>query len=476
MPKNEHKHVKDLKLDLSNFRTVKQASEAEALQAMVSISPDRFWALTESLIDDGYLPTENILVLNAGPKGNIPTVKEGNRRVAALKLIHGILKTDGLAVPEAVLTRLNAVPAQWKADNATVPCTIYPLADAAKVDRIVTLAHGKGEKAGRDQWNAVARARHNRDYNRAVEPALDVLESYLATGLNLLGQQRERWAGDYPISVLDEAMRRIALRLGATSAPELAKKYPAVPHRDAFENILRDIGLKNLGFDSIRKVGTDFAATYGIPPATTGGLSTGPVTGSGTGAGTGVGSRRSAGAEKSGAGTGTESGTGSRAGKGAGSGPAAFAINDHRAVTKTLKQFVPKGGNRQKIVTLRDEALNLTLRDNPIAFCFLLRSMFEISAKLYADDHSISLKKADGQDKSLAGLLKECKDHVVGGSSSSPGAKLLHGAQTELARKDGILSVTSMNQLVHHPTFSVQPPDISTLFHNIFPLLEALNK
>lgn len=465
--------VKDLKLDLSNFRTVKQPNEAEAIQAMVSISPDRFWALTESLIEDGYLPTENILVLNAGPKGDVPTVKEGNRRIAALKLIHGILRTDGLAVPEAILTRMHAVTAQWKTDNETVPCTIYPLADAAKVDRIVTLAHGKGEKAGRDQWNAIARARHNRDYNKAAEPALDVLEKYLASGKNLTGQQKDRWAGDYPITVLDEAMKRIALRLGATSAPDLAKKFPTVSHRDAFENILRDIGLKALGFDAIRKVGTDFAAAYGIPLAPAGGSSS--SAGTGSGGGTGAGTAGATGTGKSGTGAGTGTGTGTGAGSGAGGGSAAYAINDPRSVTKILKQFAPKSANRQKIVTLRDEALKLNLRDNPIAFCFLLRSMFEISAKLYASDHSLPLKKPDGKDKSLADLLKDCKNHITGGSNSSPMGKVLHGAQTELARKDGILSVTSMNQLVHSPTFSVQPPDISTLFGNIYPLLEAMN-
>jgi hypothetical protein len=45
----------------------------------------------------------------------------------------------------------------------------------------------------------------------------------------------------------------------------------------------------------------------------------------------------------------------------------------------------------------------------------------------------------------------------------------------ELATPDGILSVTSMNQLVHSPSFSVSEGHISTVFGNIFPLLEAMN-
>jgi hypothetical protein len=55
--------VKDLVIDLYNFRTVAQKNELEATKAMISISPDYFWGLMESLLDDGYLPTENIIVL-----------------------------------------------------------------------------------------------------------------------------------------------------------------------------------------------------------------------------------------------------------------------------------------------------------------------------------------------------------------------------------------------------------------------------
>jgi hypothetical protein len=52
----------------------------------------------------------------------------------------------------------------------------------------------------------------------------------------------------------------------------------------------------------------------------------------------------------------------------------------------------------------------------------------------------------------------------------------LHGALTDLASPESILSVMSMNQLVHNPKFSVRASDISTMFGNIFPLLEAMNK
>ena len=192
MPETKSVSVRKLSVDLGNYRTVPQPNEVEAVAAMISTSPDRFWALTESLLKDGYLPTESVIAVRGVRKKGDLTVKEGNRRVAALKLIHGILPLDGLDVPDNIAAQIGEVSQGWCRDNLEVPCTIYEKKDAATVDRIVRLAHGKGEKAGRDQWNAVARARHNRDRNNASEPALDLLEKFLESSRHVTAHQQAR--------------------------------------------------------------------------------------------------------------------------------------------------------------------------------------------------------------------------------------------------------------------------------------------
>ena len=55
MPETKAVRVSTLTLDLRNFRTIPQSNEKSALEAMISTSPDRFWALTDSLLQDGYL-------------------------------------------------------------------------------------------------------------------------------------------------------------------------------------------------------------------------------------------------------------------------------------------------------------------------------------------------------------------------------------------------------------------------------------
>lgn len=462
MPETTTIAVKDLALDLKNFRTIRQKSELAAVDAMISTSPDRFWALTESLLKDGYLPTESIIVLRSNAGSKVLTVKEGNRRIAALKLLHGLVSTKKLSVPAEILTQMASISNSWRAANKGVPCTIYEASEASTVDRIVTLAHGKGEKASRDQWNAIARARHNRDANRASEPALDLLEKYLVHGKNSTQHQKLRWSGDYPLTVLEEAMKRLAPRLGVASAPALAVAFPAVKDRTALEAILHDIGQKELGFDDIRRKDLDFASSYGIAAGeSTAGTAKGKASG-GTASG--------------------ESATGSKT-SGARSGdarrPKALAINDPKAVKRILRDFAPRGKNREKVVSLKNEAQNLNLPKTPLAFAFLLRSMFEISAKAYCSDHESTggpaLKKTGGSDRALADVLRDITKHLTKDKTDKEMVRALHGAMTELGKTEGLLSVTSMNQLVHNPKFSVAPSDVALLFGNVFPLLEAMN-
>lgn len=446
MPKTFPLKVEDLNLDLRNFRTIPQKNEEAALDTMVSIAPVRFWALCESLLESGYLPTENIIVLKT--KTGEEVVKEGNRRIGALKLILGCLKLANHAVPNGISESIKNISESWKKANSSVPCAIYDYTEESLVDKIVTLAHGKGEKAGRDNWTSVAKARHNRDKNSANEYGLDLLEKYLKHGRNLTATEKESWSGDYPLTVLDDVMGRIASRVGLTSSKELAVQYPSVSFKKNIEEILKDIGEERITFGTTRDKIMDFIATYGIPlpasPKSTGGKS-------------------------------AKNGSGIRLGR---KGIKAVSANDPRSVIRALRNFHPRGKGRDKIVTLLEEALSLRIDKHPHAFCFLLRAMFELSAKAYCSDNRISTKdKKKGSDKTLADVLGSVTAHILHGKKASdPLTKKLHGATTQLKKKEGILSVTSMNQLIHNPDFMVDDAHICMVFTNIFPLLIEMNR
>lgn len=483
MSKTEQVEIDKLNLDLNNFRTTPQKTEKDAIRAMIAIKPERFFAVMESIIDDGYLHTENIIVLNDTDKY---IVKEGNRRIGAMKLIHKLHQLDDYLIPDSLQKKIDNIDSVWTNENNKVPCTIYDLADSLKVDKIIALTHGKGEKASRFSWTSVATARHNRDINKVSEPALDLLEKYLTNGQNINNQQKDRWAGDYNLTVLGEAINKIFARFDLKSSIELANNYPKVKYRIELEELMRDIGLELVGYPKIRDK-VDFAIPYGILPppppvqtqntqpnnqsATVQSVQSNPLQTNNTSPSqhssslpTNVQNASS-----------TNSQTATTLPSSSSSSPKAFASNDPKYVASLIKKFSPRGANRQKVVTLRDELKQLDIKKNPLAFCFILRSMFEISAKAFASDNSISLSKSNGNDKSLVELLREITSALTSNNINKAKAKVLHGAIAELGRADGLLSVTSMNQLVHNPNFSVTSNDICNLFGNIYPLLEEMN-
>ncbi len=465
---------------MKNYRTVPQKSEQDAINAMIAIKPDRFYAVVESIIEDGYLPTENLIILD--DSGYV--VKEGNRRTAALKLIHGIHDKDDFNIPDSLKKRIDSLNGNWIKDNQEIPCSIYSKKEKDKVDKIVNLTHAKGEKASRDPWTSVAKARQNRDEKKAHEPTLDILEKYLAGGKNVTNQQKERWSGDYPLTVLDEALRTVIGRLGYHSIADLAKHYPKTKYCNELEDMMRDIGLQVFGFKEIRSKTSDFAANYRIPVIQTqqnnkpSNTSNQPIAQNGNNLDNLVLSAQSPQNQANNGQRTTFPNSFSQQLNQASGKPKAYAIFDQRTVTNTLRKFNPTGNDRQKLVTLRDELKKLKVKDNPIAFCFLLRSMFEISANIYCRENSIQTaetKNDKTKQKTLKQLLSAVTRHLTSNNSNQGMVKALHGANSELSKSSGLLSVTSMNQLVHNQYFSIAPHDIFTLFNNVYPLLEAMN-
>jgi hypothetical protein len=488
MAKTELTDIKKIALDLHNFRTTPQKSEQEAINAMIIVKPDKFIGLINSLIEDGYLATDNIILLKSGSD---LIVKEGNRRIAILKIIHGQYNVDEFNLPQNVINNIKGVTAAWKKENRKVPCAIFEASEANLVDKIVNLSHGKGEKASRDQWTSVARARHNRDSNKASEPSLDMLEKYLSLGKNITASQRELWAGDYNLSVLDEALKKILPRLEVSNIAELVTKYPKNKYWLELEDLIRAIGLAQLTFTKIRDKNSDFGTEYGInpivptvpatsvqaqPTATTPANPSGnaslpagtsspgwtfqpPATSGTTPAAIGV--------SVNGAATPTTAAAPRTS--------PSYSTNDPKHVANLLKKFSPAGLNRSKVVTIREEMKKLKISDNPIAFCFLLRSIFEISGKIYCTENGLSLTKGGGKEKTLVEVLSTVTTHLTNGNTDLSKVRSLHGALTELSKPTGILSVTSLNQLVHNTSFTISSTDVCILFGNVYFLLEAMN-
>jgi hypothetical protein len=451
MPSPDRVLVKNLKIDLNNYRVTKQNSETAEINALISAKPNKFWALMNSLLDDGYHPTENIIVLQ---KGSEKIVKEGNRRIASLKIILGFTKIKLSELPSDIVDKIQNLTAKWKSVNKKIPCIIYDASvpsEVTSVEKIVALTHGKGASAGRDIWNAVARARHNKDMG-LPEYGLDVLEIFSKKSTLISKDTVNRWGGDYPLTVLDEAVSKMCPLLEIESSQKFASSYPKIKLKKEVDSVIFGIGMADITFKDVRTPDYFYQA-LDIPLPTDDNPTSTP----------GDDSDDTDGKKKP---------TSNKEKKK----PISYANTDPRFVKAILRKFKPMGSNREKLVALLYEIKKLNIENHSHAFCFLLRSMFEISAKVYAKEEGINAKKADGNDKPLATLLRDIHKKLTNNKKDREMLKLLHGPMTEIEKPNGLLSVTSLNQLVHNPKFSIVPSDICRLFGNVFPLLEVMNK
>ncbi|MGW4324215.1 hypothetical protein ACWEMW_34335 [Streptomyces sp. NPDC004684] len=103
-------HVASLTLDDNNPRHAKQtASDAESIAALLEKGPEKLLRLARDIIQHGVNPTELVVVMTDGDRN---VVLEGNRRVAALKLLHNpkLAPTEKLQRQIAAIAKRGEIP------------------------------------------------------------------------------------------------------------------------------------------------------------------------------------------------------------------------------------------------------------------------------------------------------------------------------------------------------------------------------
>lgn len=468
--------VRRLKLDLKNYRTTPQKTEVSLIRAMIATNTDRFNDLVESIIDKGFFHFENIIVLQT--EGGKLIVREGNRRIAALKLILGYHKLSSFEIKKSLLEKIEKLSDAWKNENKNVPCIIFQNSEEDQVDLAVDLIHGKGGGPSRLKWESVARARHSKYAKGIAQPELDLLEKYLRFGKNHTKNEAARWASDYYLTVLEEAARIFCSRTGYASIQDLVEKYPQIEYADILEKIIRDVGNEIISFPVLRDKEKDFGDSYGLPKNSDD-LGKPNVASIDNFA-----SAESTNAQRNlpriDSNIKIESSVKVESVRPNSSKSRAYPEDDPKSVGVKLKEFKPRGQNRSKVATLHKELMSIELQKTPLAFCFVLRSIFEVSAVIFCNEHSINQFEPgrdgkNGRPKLLKNLLGEVVDYLVAKFPDKDMAKILHGAKNEIQNEERLLSVTTMNNLVHNPNFSIAPRDVCVVFHRILPLLIAMN-
>lgn len=163
--------ISSLLLDQNNPRIPAVNSQREALQRILDDQEDKLANLAESIVGDGLSPADNWLVMRSSTTAQDKfVVLEGNRRLAALKILQNPSVLTGLSLPNALQRRFERAAAQFNA-NDVEPIRCFELTRDEANPWIQRRHIGADEGRGIVDWDGQATARF-----RGGDPALQALD------------------------------------------------------------------------------------------------------------------------------------------------------------------------------------------------------------------------------------------------------------------------------------------------------------
>lgn len=198
--------LEDLRLDMQNPRLTKSAGQREVLQKIIDDQDLKLVVLAESIVEDGLNPMDRWLVIKSEEEVGKYVVLEGNRRLAAIKLLNNTAVLGDLEVRALVKTKLEELAQTFDLD-AVQPFDCFDIGTRAAAASWLSQRH-TGENKGRGivDWDGVASARF-----RGSDPALQAYDLVLAYG-NLTDEEKQSVENRFPITTLDRLLSTPAVR------------------------------------------------------------------------------------------------------------------------------------------------------------------------------------------------------------------------------------------------------------------------
>ena len=166
--------IDDLLLDPDNPRIGSVDSQAEALEAIVRLDANHFRTMMRSIVDHGLDPGDSLYIINEAEEGGGYTVVDGNRRLAALKVLHEPAVLQGTTLGDTIVKRLAKVAEDFDAASADlISCVLFDT--RADADEWILRRHGRGmEGEARIPWGTLEIQRFQKD--RTVLDVIDFVE------------------------------------------------------------------------------------------------------------------------------------------------------------------------------------------------------------------------------------------------------------------------------------------------------------
>ena len=197
--------LSELRLDQRNYRTGPAATQRDALAAIIDDQKGKLVNLAEDILSVGLSPGEPIWVTRDSDAPGMYVVVEGNRRLAALKLLETPTLADGTVVERAFSTL-----AKQYAENPMRELEARVFAsreEALPWQRRRHMSNASG--VGIVRWEALAKARASRDQGVKAPRFLAVVD--------FLEDESDEWQGLQ--DVLDSKWTTVDRVLNASTLP-----------------------------------------------------------------------------------------------------------------------------------------------------------------------------------------------------------------------------------------------------------------
>lgn len=239
---NVELELDELQLDLKNPRFAGLANQREALEKIVLSQGSKLVNLAEDIVANGMSPAHRMLVVkNTGKKASGFTVVDGNRRLAALRVLTNPAVLEGMSgVGDLTAQKLRKLAKDFSLDSVQ-PFDVFVCKTEAEARHWIEAIHtGENDGRGVVSWDGIATARY-----RGKNTSLKVLDFVKAAGKltadELAALER------FPITNLDRLLGSPEVRelLGLTLEDgDLMSDLPAAELLRPLKKVVGDLASK----------------------------------------------------------------------------------------------------------------------------------------------------------------------------------------------------------------------------------------
>lgn len=242
--------IEDLVLDSDNPRITHSESQRETLQKVVRDQGGKLLKLAESISKYGLSPIERFMVMEVSAKPRRYVALEGNRRVAALKLLSNPAAMTDITISSGFQGRMERLAETFK--RATIePIDCFQVASREEGKYWIELRHnGEDEGRGIVGWKPIVAARF-----RERGPAIEAFDMVMEHG-GLSEKEAEAIKSGFALSTLKRLMDSPDVQALVGLTVEGGRLYSDIPAAELIKplrRMIRDIAEKKVDSRAFNK-------------------------------------------------------------------------------------------------------------------------------------------------------------------------------------------------------------------------------